>query len=66
MKILYKNNSIKKQINKMLLASDKKTQERLEDIISSFEEGNDFSYILNLKYLNPHQLKGDRKKKLGL
>lgn len=61
-KILYRSKKVKKDIDKLLNASDKIIKNKLNDIIKVFSNSKNFSFILDLKYLNPHQLTGDRDK----
>lgn len=61
MKILYAS-GIEKQIEKINKGSNIKVKDRLHDIINEFEQAEDFSYILSLTYLDPHQLYSNREK----
>ena len=61
MKILYRSKKVKKDIDKLLNGSNKVTK-KIEEIIKYFTIAKNFSYILNMKNLYPHQLTGDRDK----
>lgn len=61
MKILYAS-GIEKQIEKIYKGSDVKIKDKLHNIIASFKIAENFSEILKLKHLAPHQLTANREK----
>ena len=62
MKILHKNDNVEKDINKLLRGSDLIVRKKLAVIIDYFNKSKNFSQILDLKFLNPHQLSSNRSK----